>query len=206
MSALELSTVTAARLSRAESQARTRAQLVSTATEMFLRDGYLATSLEKVAEAAGFTRGAVYSNFRNKDELCMVVLDEIRAQRAAEIVAMFGAPSLADVIGRFDTWAQQVIGDPSWTRLELEFGAHASRDAALTSQMSSRLNGIVDLLGAAITALAAQDDIELPIGARESAIALLSMGVGLGLFRAIDPNLPVSALTDVVRALAMPPA
>ena len=42
------------RLSRAASQARTRAQLIETARELFLRDGYFATSLDKVADAAGY--------------------------------------------------------------------------------------------------------------------------------------------------------
>ena len=45
------------RLTRAESQAQTRTQLVATAKELFLEDGYLAASLEKVADAAGFSKG-----------------------------------------------------------------------------------------------------------------------------------------------------
>jgi AcrR family transcriptional regulator len=40
---------------------------------LFLRDGYAATSLEKVADEAGYSKGAVYSNFWNKDELCLAV-------------------------------------------------------------------------------------------------------------------------------------
>ncbi len=53
---------------------------------MFFTDGYHPTSLEKVADAAGYSKGAVYSNFRNKDELCVAVLDEIRAERFAEVL------------------------------------------------------------------------------------------------------------------------
>jgi AcrR family transcriptional regulator len=193
-------------MTRAESQARTRAQLITTATEMFLRDGYVTTSLEKVAEAAGFTRGAVYSNFRNKDELCMVVLDEIRAQRAVEIASMFVAPSLDEVLAQFESWAERVIGDEGWTRLEMEFGAYASRDTDLTEHMRERLTGLVDLLDAAVTGLADQGAITLPVSAREAAVALLSMGVGLGLFRSIDPSLPIGAITNTIRALAFNPS
>ncbi|MDT7795343.1 MAG: hypothetical protein QOD59_4784, partial [Mycobacterium sp.] len=64
-----------------ETQAETRAQLVKTARQLFFDDGYRPTSLEKVADAAGYSKGAVYSNFRNKDELCTAVLDEVRAER-----------------------------------------------------------------------------------------------------------------------------
>src|ERR1041384_2785727 len=81
-----------ARMTRAESQANTRAQLLATARQMFFTDGYHPTSLEKVADAAGYSKGAVYSNFRNKDELCVAVLDEVRAERLAEPMGLVSPP------------------------------------------------------------------------------------------------------------------
>src|ERR1700752_3937271 len=110
-----------ARRTRAESQAQTRAQLVATAKRMFFEDGYHPTSLEKVADAAGFSKGAVYSNFRNKDELCLAVLDENRAERLAEVLAMITESDVRDGLRRFEEWAQKVVGDPGWTSLEVEF-------------------------------------------------------------------------------------
>ena len=62
-----------ARLTRAESQERTRRLLVEAATRLFLRDGFRATSLETIAEEAGFSRGAVYSNFASKTAIGVVV-------------------------------------------------------------------------------------------------------------------------------------
>ena len=87
-----------ARLTRAEKQAQTRSQLVATARQMFFDDGYHPTSLEKVADAAGFSKGAVYSNFRNKDELCTAVLDEIRAERLGEVLEIIARPDTASRI------------------------------------------------------------------------------------------------------------
>ena len=52
-------TTAAARLTRAESQERTRRLIVEAATELFLGQGFRVTSLERIAEVAGFTRGAV---------------------------------------------------------------------------------------------------------------------------------------------------
>ena len=59
------------RPSRAERQAQTREKLIAVARQLFIADGYAATTLDKVAEAAGFSKGAVYSNFSGKEELCM---------------------------------------------------------------------------------------------------------------------------------------
>ena len=189
------------RLTRAESQARTRADLLQTATELFLRDGYAATSLDKVAEMAGYTRGAVYSNFRNKDELCLAVLDGIRAQRIAEIVQLLNGDDVNATVDRFEVWATRIVGDPTWTRLEIEFAAHASRDDELSDQMAERLTQLVALLTAGVRTLSSAGEIDLPVRPDEAAVALLSLGVGLGLFRAIAPSLPISALTNTVRAL-----
>ncbi|MFC7616074.1 TetR family transcriptional regulator [Actinokineospora soli] len=63
---------------REESRTRNRAALVSTARELFLSDGYQATSIAKVAAESGFTTGAVYSNFDGKAQLALVVLREIK--------------------------------------------------------------------------------------------------------------------------------
>src|SRR6188508_1034879 len=119
------------RMSRAESQAQTRSQLVATAKQMFFTDGYHPTSLEKVADAAGFSKGAVYSNFRNKDELCTAVLDEVRAERMAEILEVMARPDLPSRVDALRDWAERVIGDPGWTSLEVEFAMHARRNEQL---------------------------------------------------------------------------
>jgi AcrR family transcriptional regulator len=194
------------RLTRAESQARTREKLLETARELFLRDGYLPTSLDRVAEAAGFSKGAVYSNFRNKDELCMAVLDDIRAERAMEIAELLRAPSPEERLLAFERWAKRVVGDPQWTMLELEFGVHAGRDPGLRSQLADRISMLGDTAGAAITAAGAGNDLSPALPPKELGIALLALGVGLGLFRSIDPGISVDALVDTVRVLAGVPA
>ena len=193
------------RLTRAESQARTRAQLLTTARALFLADGYLATSIDKVAEVAGFSKGAVYSNFRNKDELCIAVLDQIHADRAAEIATVLRAPTADERMRRFAEWAERAIGDPNWTGLELEFAVQARRDERLRQQLADRIGALGALLGAAVD-VATDEDYEPPLPRDEAALALLCLGVGLGLFRSIDPKVPVSALVNTVRVLAGMPA
>ena len=191
------------RLTRAESQARTRARLLEIARPMFLRDGYAATSLDKVADAAGYTRGAVYSNFRNKDELCMAVLDEIRAERAGDVLAILKATTLEERIERFELWAENVIGDPGWTRLELEFGVQASADDKLREDLGQRIVGLTELIAAGVRTF---EGAQLAMPAEEIGVALLSLGVGLGVFRSIEPKLPVSALVNTLRVLTGLPA
>jgi AcrR family transcriptional regulator len=190
------------RLSRAERQAQTRAQLLVTARKLFLRDGYAATSVEKVAAAADLTKGAVYSNFRNKDELCLAVLDEIRAERMTEIAGLLDASTLDERLTRFEAWAERVIGDPEWTALELEFAMRSRHDPALRARMAESIHALTSAAGFALAAGARGAGIALPMPPVEMGTAALSLGVGMGLFRFADPDIPVSPMVDVIRVLA----
>ncbi len=188
-----------ARMTRAESQAQTRSQLVATAKRMFFEDGYHPTSLEKVADAAGYSKGAVYSNFRNKDELCTAVLDEIRAERFAEVLELMSGP---DRFGALRGWAEAVIGDPGWTPLEAEFALHARPNKQLRTELAERLDNIIGILA---TGAESTDDLELRMPSREAATIMLALGVGLGLMRSIDPAIPVTGLIDTLRLVAGQP-
>ena len=105
-------------VSRAERQAQTRERLIAVAREMFLTDGYAATSLDKVALQAGFSKGAVYSNFAGKEELCMAVLDSIHEEQINGVVSAFTqSTNLEGRIDAFAGWAREGVGKPSWTAL-----------------------------------------------------------------------------------------
>ncbi len=188
-----------ARMTRAESQAQTRSQLIATARQMFFTDGYHPTSLEKVADAAGYSKGAVYSNFRNKDELCAAVLDQIRAERFADVLGLLSQPDRFDAIGE---WAQRVIGDPGWTPLEAEFALHARRNVQLRTELAGRLDNIIGMLANGIEST---DDLDVRLPSREAETVMLALGVGLGLMRSIDPSIAVNGLTDNLRLLAGQP-
>jgi AcrR family transcriptional regulator len=194
------------RLTRAESQARTRARLLDVARTLFLRHGYVATSLDQVADEAGFSRGAVYSNFRNKDELCQAVLDGIRIERAREIVEIVQAGSVVERLRRFDVWAEEVVGDPGWTRLELEFGVQASTDDAVRANLAGSIDQLTRIIAGGVAMFDNAGAIEPRMPADQVAVALLSLGVGLGVFRSIHPELPIAALTNTLRVLLGLPA
>jgi AcrR family transcriptional regulator len=185
-----------ARLTRAESQARTREQLVETAKLLFLRDGYSVTSLEKVADEAGYSKGAVYSNFRNKDELCLTVLDRIHDEQVAMVAeALAGADGMDGLLAAFQTWAERSIGDEAWTALEVEFAVNARRDPHVRAELAARDKAIRDTIAGLLTGYAERFGITLPMSADDAATALLSLGIQ----RAIDPTIPVSVLPDVIR-------
>ena len=71
------------RLDRRAMKERTRERLLDAAAVVFARKGIEAASLDEVAEAAGYTKGAIYSNFASKTDLIAALMDRRIARQAA---------------------------------------------------------------------------------------------------------------------------
>lgn len=190
------------RLTRSESQARTRADLLATARDLFLTDGYAATSLEKVAETAGYSKGAVYSNFRGKKELCLEVLDLIHTTKFEEIAALLAVDGeLDELLDRIQDWAESALGEVGWTMLEFEFIAACRHDPEVQAALASTLGMAQGMVLALVNSLVAATRTELPLPPEDAARSILSLGVGIGIQRAIDPGISARIITDSLRAL-----
>lgn len=68
-------TDSARRRPKGDKRARTRARLLAAARELIGEKGYERTTLRDVAERAGMTSGAIYGNFKNRDELFMATAE-----------------------------------------------------------------------------------------------------------------------------------
>src|SRR5918996_3278353 len=81
-------------LTRKQRQEQTREDLVGAAARVFARRGYHKATVEEIAAEAGFSTGAVYSNFDGKEQLFLAIADRQVGDRVAEITAV------ADAAGR----------------------------------------------------------------------------------------------------------
>lgn len=190
------------KVSRAERQAQTRESLISVAREMFLADGYGATSLDKVALQAGFSKGAVYSNFAGKEELCMAVLDSIHEEQIAGVVAAFTQDT--DLDGRieaFAAWAREGLGQPRWTALEVEFGAVARHSPYVATELVKRHRAIRAAIAQLVRQVTAEAGLGEAVDADHAATTLFSLGIGLGTLRSLDHTIDVGVFADTMRAL-----
>lgn len=198
------------RISRAERREQTRAALLAAAREQFLAVGYAATSLDAIAEGAGFSKGAVYSNFKDKPTLCMAVLDDIHREKLDEIGSIIEhGDDLAATLDAFAEWVRATAGDVDWTMLEVEFVAVSRRSpeqlemiVALRERARDSLAELLaSVLGDALE-LVDRAAAESPGFPDRHAVAdlLLSTGIGLGLQRAIDPKVSVEPAIAIINA------
>lgn len=153
------------RLSRDERRLQTRAQLLDAAARVFAERGLDGASVDDVAAAAGFTKGAVYSHFGSKDELFLAMLEQRYAERMDELERVLASPGdtagQARTAGReFERYAR---ADPDWQRLYLEATLHASRDAGFKAAFARRHQEMHERLAAALEARLARDGLRSTI-------------------------------------------
>jgi AcrR family transcriptional regulator len=186
------------RLTRAESQQRTRRLIVEAATRLFMRDGFAVTSLEQIAEEAGFTRGAVYSNYDGKLAIGIAVIDELYAREERKLEQMLRGADRDGMLTELAAWADETIGDPAWTRLEIEIAASSAHDpehSAATAARYTRLRaGCAELLHELL------DDTDA-IDVETLATGVVGLALGVGAQRAVDRAIPGTVLTDTLRAI-----
>src|SRR5437764_7496680 len=118
----------------------TRNALVSSAAELFAERGFHAASLDEIAERAGFTRGAIYSNFENKEELFFAVLERhVNAQLEAfsSFFEQSGGPWAVEASAVAKAW-QEMMGDEQWAALNLEFRLYALRNPEVRERLAAQ--------------------------------------------------------------------
>jgi AcrR family transcriptional regulator len=188
------------RLSRQDRKERTRADLVAAAREVFLRRGFHGASLEEISEQAGYTKGAVYSNFAGKNELFLAVLDAHAAGRArAYAEAVVGAASMEAGLRALSREMTTGTGaDPRWVPVLIEFWTHASRHEELRDRVSERHERNLDGIAALLERLADEHGVGFRIAAREVARGHAAQRNGMELERLLDPG---AAHPDVMEEL-----
>lgn len=115
-------------------RAQTRRRLMDAAVEVFADRGVNGASVEEISELAGFTRGAFYSNFESKDELCMAVLRDLSHQylsaaeaAIAQVLDSEDRPLTELIDDALDTFIAIQPQDRQSQLLELEMRLHAAR-------------------------------------------------------------------------------
>ena len=196
---------TGTRLTRAESKARTRAELVAAARRVFLERGYHGASLDAVADTAGFSTGAVYSTFAGKADLFLAVLDDHlseRIRRIEEAGARASSPEeQAEALAR--EFASAGRQNRAWSPLVIEFWAHAARDPALQRQFALRHDALKAAIARVIDEMLERTGRRLKLGTEEVAMAAAALANGLTLERLAQPDGVSDELFSTISVLVM---
>ncbi|MFA9270990.1 MAG: TetR/AcrR family transcriptional regulator [Baekduiaceae bacterium] len=173
---------------RQQRQQETRAALLDAAETCFAARGYDAVSVPEIAKEAGYTTGAVYSNFSGKEELFLALMERAmggQAARREEVVALedTGEGRLRQVAR---LWIDVVHERPEAVVLIIEFWSYSRRDPALRKRFAERMAQTrAGLAALAAMAPPARADAAPP---EEVAMAAYAMAHGLAIHHIADPE------------------
>jgi AcrR family transcriptional regulator len=181
------------RETRAEKQARTRAELLATAASVFGERGYASASVEEIAERAGYSHGAVYSNFAGKEELFLAVFEEYMAARARELAdTQAGLAEDASLETRAralaDQWMERFADDRESFLLHLEFLGRAGRETGMAERFGTRSAGLREGIAAYIAHVQEIEGIEAALPPADLAMVLRALGIGLAVEALVSPD------------------
>src|SRR5687767_7142669 len=167
------------RMSRKENQVQTRERLLDAALEVFSRRGYYAASVDEIAAEAGFSKGAVYSNFSSKEDLFLALID----RRFATDVQ--GYPGIAHFMSKglqFEKdpeFKELVTQDRTWNMLMMEFFLYAIRDETNRKKLATRLEQLRKIMEENLSTLYAQLGKEPMLPVEELPWSIFSLGIGM---------------------------
>lgn len=179
------------RLTREESRAQTRERLIDAAQHLFVSNGYGGASIRDIADKAGYSQGAFYSNFSSKENVLLELLRrhmEAEATQLSEVMST-NAQQPEQMLAKLEAWAAALDQDADWCMLSIELQLHARRSPTFAAEYQkvwdrhrSEIGGVIELLFDKLGRSA-------PAAPDELAAAFMALSHGLALQRTADhPN------------------
>jgi AcrR family transcriptional regulator len=156
---------------------------------MFLTDGYAASSLDKVAVAAGFSKGAVYWNLQSKAELFFTLLDDVEDRLRTLLTLIASAPAERDATAELSRGLSALLEQSrDMVLLFHEYTALAVRDSALAERYAQRSAIFRAEVARAIERRFEAIGVPLSIPAESLATVVMSLVVGLSVEQLTEPE------------------
>jgi AcrR family transcriptional regulator len=177
------------RLTREQSRDQTRERLLDAAKAMFMKKGFVGTSVEDIAHAAGYTRGAFYSNFGGKSELLVELLRRDHEAMQADLHAIFDAnASREEMEARVLTYYSRMAQDNKVFLLWVEAKLLASRDARFRTRFNAFMKEKRDHLAAYIEEFSARAGTPVTLAPDLMVLGLIGLCDGVQFLSTADPQ------------------
>jgi AcrR family transcriptional regulator len=179
---------------------QTRDHLLAAAAQVFAQRGYHGATLDDVATAAGFTKGAVYSNFEGKEDLFLELIrvDALRGMAAVRDTLdqseVPGVARIADFVGLVRNLPE--AADSTAGLLYLEFLLYAARHASAREQLSRIDEEATKTLAEIIEVERRRQGVEPLESPTQSARLVEALFRGIGLLRLVEPDLVDDAFVE----------
>lgn len=195
------------RLTHEERKKETRQLLLESAVETFAQLGFHGASVDKIAEYAGFSKGAVYAHFNSKEELFLAILEQQMDLHVGNIHQVIDQQhSFSHFIETMDEYFLSVRQENRiWSMLNMEFLLYAMREESVRHKWSNMITESVEQISKAIEKLMSKENHESSLSADEMAWTILSLENGMAIFYYIsEDRVPLNLYGKALQNLLLP--
>jgi AcrR family transcriptional regulator len=176
-----------------QKRAANRQRLLDAALKVFSERGYHGATIEEIAAESGLSNGALYYNFRNKEDLFLALFDQRIEARIAAVERAFGSTGAGDEesVSQVQTAAMQGVRDidnPKEWAMFFEFVAHAAREPAFRREFRKRARRLRAAFARAVEDQAAEAGNYLALPPEQVALGIAALTQGLAVQRVTDPS------------------
>lgn len=167
------------RLTREQSRAQTRERLLAAAATVFEQMGYSDASIDRIAEDAGYSKGAFYSNFASKEDIFLQLVEQLSSHNAEQLCAALDQENDPDkIISLVCDWANQRDQGPDFRPLILDLIRKVRSDAAMTERHSKLFHAQWESLGNRLLKIFPADQAPAPALVLGALVMELAYGNG----------------------------
>jgi AcrR family transcriptional regulator len=182
---------------------QTREYLLQAAAQVFAERGFYAATLDEVAAAAGFTKGAVYSNFKNKEDLFLALLEDSYAREMTALRATIDGSDIPPE-ARIGDFVSLIGGEldrvPNMGALYLEFHLYALRNPAARARMNELEQEDIRAIAEILEVERAQRGIEVEVSPEQTARIIVALFRGISMMRTANPEVAGEELLEAAIA------
>jgi AcrR family transcriptional regulator len=190
---------------------QTREYLLAAAAEVFAERGFYGATLDEVAAVAGFTKGAVYSNFKSKDDLFLALLESRYESGMSSLRAYLDATAephqAVDFLDRITAELDDAASN-AWGPLYQEFLVYAMRNPEARAKLAERERADVESLAELLAAERKRHGIEDTQSVEHAARFVIALTRGLITMRLIEQSQVdegvVAAILDLLERALRP--
>jgi AcrR family transcriptional regulator len=191
-------------MTRDERREQTRELLLEAAGRVFADRGFHGASVDEVAEEAGYTTGALYSNFAGKEDLFLSVLERFAARQLEEIGDAAAEGSTVGARARHGarTWMAFLEREPELVPLFMEFWGYAVRNPEVRPRFAEQRARVRAVVAGLIEQGGRDLDVRFSVPPAQLATAVEALADGLALQKLLDPeSVPDELFGTVLAAL-----
>ena len=168
------------RLTRAQQQALTRERLLAAAERVLARHGYGGASIDLVTAEAGYSKGAIYSNFESKEAVFLELLRVYMERDMAELGRIVGlAPR--QLSAALSAWLETMHADSDCPLLMTELQLHARRNPVFAERYYALQDQQTRALARILERFFEAQSVPLPMDPRDLAGCMTALAHGLSL-------------------------